>query len=71
MVLEIAGGILLAFIIMGLLEDYPKIVNFIWIAVGCLAVVCFWKYLEPAIIAFACLVLFGFFRYIYLQYKKK
>ena len=70
MVLEIALGIILAFFIMGLLEDYPQIVNFIWIVIGIGVVWLLWPHIWGLLLFIA--AVYGInYLFTYIESRKK
>lgn len=74
MVVEIAGGIILAFFVMGLLEDYPQILYWVFGIAGVLLGVCFWERIWPLVLVFVGLFVFGLFRYLWvlcIKHKKQ
>ena len=55
--IEIAGGIILAFVVMGLLDDYPILVNLLWVIIGVLGVWLIWPWLSEKLIILVCFII--------------
>ena len=80
MVLEIALGIIIAVVVLGILEDYPQILYWVLGLVGILLAAHIWENIDaatlweriaPSVLVLVVILLFYFVRYCINKYKSK